>query len=124
MLEALMAISILGFVLVPILSTQLQVTSRVMRMAHTLGALFFGQEVLYQARRLQAPQSREFTFATDSADQAFKAQYVLGPINKKSELSKMDGLLHEIVRVKDERLNRETNLVRFVYKPLPQEKKK
>lgn len=123
LIEVMLSMAIMGLVLTPIFLLQGKATERIYRMGSRMRSLFYAQEILYEARRAQPPAVREFTFAQKNEEEQLQAEYRLMGVPEKSSLAKIEHLLREEVKVRDQRFKRETTMVRFIYKkPLPEKK--
>jgi type II secretory pathway pseudopilin PulG len=118
LIEATLAIAIIGMVLSPIFLLESNVFNAVAKIAERFHRNLFSQQFLFTASREQKPSVKEFKLEGNQDLPPSIMRYTFGPITAKSSLSKLKNMYRKqvITSGKDPR-SPEGLAVQFVYKP-------
>lgn len=97
LLEAIFALAIAAIVLTPLFILQGNVLQRVSSSAARLQRMFFAQNYIYEIRQDTAPNVHDSNHEKKIDDPGMLMQYSLKPVQKKSSLASVEGLLSERV---------------------------
>ncbi|MCX5925618.1 MAG: hypothetical protein NT124_04980 [Candidatus Dependentiae bacterium] len=120
--EALMAMSIVGFMITPLIVMEISALTQVAKKSRALERLFLMKRFLLIARREQKDEPQSFTFNGTESDPATDLVYTLNPVPQTSALSSVHGLLHEKVEAIDTTNNKKqtSSIISFIYRPEPE----
>ena len=118
LIEAMLAIAIIGLVLTPMLIMENNVFNGVVRMAERFHRALFAQNFLYVGQREEPVESRSYTIERKEDKPLTMIRYRLSPIAKKSTLSSIKHLFkQEVEGAGLERTSPKATLVQFLFKP-------
>lgn len=116
LIEAMLAVTIIGLVLAPLFLLEGTVLEQVMRSASSFERFVIAQNFLYQARRAQPIAARDFSLEGKHEKPLVQLEYRLAPVSENSVLSKFSLCRDQVIVTGFERGDRFT-LSSLVYKP-------
>lgn len=121
--EALIAVTLVGLFIVPLIAMQVSMRSRIIQNSHSFQRLLFMTHLLHQARHEQKDKPQSFNLTATETDPATHLTYTLSSVSPQSSLQVMPGMLQEKIQATNP--NRKTEnpetCISFIYRP-PQEK--
>ena len=122
--EALIAVTIVGFFIIPLIAMQVSMRSRVVNTSRSLERLLFMTHLLHQARHEQKDEPQQFTLTATESDPTTQLAYTLEPVSPKSSLSTIPGLLQEKINANNpaNKKQKTETFISFIYRPKPEEK--
>ncbi len=119
MLEAVIAIAVIGVMLTPLFILQGTVFQNVSRISDRIHGNFFALGFLYETRKAVKENVRQFTLEKKEDDPVTILKYTLGPVDAKSSLHAVPGLLREYVQLTIQERGRQRTdaIITFMYKP-------
>ncbi|MDP3889132.1 MAG: prepilin-type N-terminal cleavage/methylation domain-containing protein [bacterium] len=124
LIEVLISIAIIGILVTPLFILQGTVFQQVSQMSQRLHRLFFAEHFLIETRRSVQDDVRQFTLEKKEENPATVLNYTVGPLEKKSSLATIPGLLLERVVIQEPKKKPPSvdTIVTFLFKP--EQKKK
>jgi hypothetical protein len=122
LIEAMLAVVMIGMVLTPLFLLEGTVFQGVSRFAQIFRRYMFAKEYLYEMRRNQTDDTTSLTLEKNSKDArpATALRYTLGPVGTKSSLKDFKRLYKETVVASGmDKSAVSATLITFVYKPEP-----
>lgn len=124
--EALMAMTIVGFIITPLIVMEISALTQVAKKTRSLERLFFMKRFLLTSRREQKDEPQSFTSNGTESDPATDLVYTLNPVPQKSALSSVNGLLQEKIEAIDttNKKKQTSSIISFIYRPEPEKEQK
>lgn len=117
LIEAMLAITIIGLVLTPMFILENNVFDGVARMAEKFHRLLFAQNFLYIAQQQEPPESKKYSLERKEDKPLSMLRYTLLPIAKQSALSSMKHLYQQRVDASGlEKTSPRATMIQFVFK--------
>lgn len=118
--EALIAVSIVGFFIIPLIAMQVSMRGRVVNDSRSFERLLFMTHLLHQARHEQKDEPQQFNLAATETDPTTSLTYELTAVSPQSTLSVVTGLLQEKIQAKNPNNSKQKTeiLVGFIFRPL------
>lgn len=117
-IEAMMAITIIGMVLAPIFILETNVFNAVGRLAEGFHRIISSKQFMVVAYAEQKPESKEFKLERKEENPMALMKYSFAPVDQKSSLAKLNGMYRkEVVTTGGDKTSPEGVAVQFVYKP-------
>jgi len=92
LLETIVAMTIVAFVVSPLVIMQGAILQRIVRDSHHMERIFLMRNFLYEARRAATPEATTFTFEKTIESPQTQLRYQLMPPNTNSSLHDMKGI--------------------------------
>ncbi len=120
LIEAMIAVAIMGMVLTPMFLLETNVFNAVARMGEQFERFLFANHFLYIAQRQEPLETTDYSLEKREERPASMVRYSLKPIAAQSSLAKVKRLYkQELTAVGIELKSPRATIVRFVYKPEP-----
>ncbi len=120
LIEAMIAITIMGMVLAPMFLLETNVFNGVARMAEKFERLVFAKQFFYSAQQQELPQATDYRVEKKEERPLSMVRYSLKPIDKQSSLAGVQRLYkQEVVANGLEAQSPQAQIVHFIYKPEP-----
>lgn len=120
LIEAMIAITIMGMVLAPMFLLETNVFNGVVRMGEQFERLLFAKYFLYIAQQQESQESTDYTLEQKKDRPLSMVRYTLKPIAQQSSLSPIKRLFkQEVIASGMVRGSPQANFVCFIYKPEP-----
>jgi hypothetical protein len=117
-IEAMMAITIIGMVLAPIFILETNVFTAVGRLAEGFHRIILSKQFMFVAYKQQTPESKEFKFEKREENPIAMMRYTFTPIDKQSSLAQLTGMYRkQVITSGFEKTSPEGMAVQFVYQP-------
>lgn len=117
LIEAMLAIAIMGLVLAPMFLLQTNVFNAVMRGADRFSRLILAKNFLYSAQQDEPIESRDYSVEKKEEKPMTLLSYKLKPVSSKSALSQINGLLQQTVTASGtQAADPKAELITFIYK--------
>ncbi len=118
LIEAMMAVAIMGMVLTPMFLLETNVFNAVARMSERFARLVFAKHFLYVAQEQEPVQSTDYSLEKKQERPMTMVRYTLKPIPAQSSLAKVNRLFkQEVVASGIQETSPEARIVSFIYKP-------
>lgn len=120
LIEAMLAVAIMGIILTPLFLLEGTVFQGVSRFAQIFRRYMFAKEYLYEMRREQKEDATSLTLERNTKDiqPATILRYTLGPVASQSSLKDFKRLYKETVRASGmDRSVEPVTVVGFIFKP-------
>ncbi len=120
LIEAVIAVAIIGMVLTPMFVLETNVFNSVARNAERFHRLIFAKDFLYMAQREEPIASKDYKLERKENNPLSMVRYALAPVAKNSSLSRVKRLFkQQVVASGLERTSPEATIIHFVFKPEP-----
>ncbi len=120
LIEAMIAVAIMGMVLAPMFLLETNVFNAVARMGEQFERLLFAKQFLYTAQQQEPVAATDYTLEKKEERPLSMVRYDLKPIDKRSSLAPIKRLYtQKLEAVGIEAGSPRANFVHFVYKPEP-----
>ena len=117
-IEAMMAITIIGMVLAPVFVLETNVFEAVGRLAQGFHRIVLSQQFMFTAFKEQPAGSKEFKRERTQENPIATMRYTFAPVNKKSSLATLNEMYRkQVVTSGVEKTSPEGMAVQFVYQP-------
>ncbi len=117
LIEAMIAVAIIGIILVPMFLLQGTILQEVGRRSHELRRMFFARQFFSEARQKQSENAIEYALEKKEENPPTLLAYTLGSIPKNSSLKDTYNLYIERVTATEQGERFGQKLVHFVFKP-------
>ena len=118
LIEAMIAIAIVGMVITPMLILETNIFSSVMRMGEKFHRLIIGKHFLYSVQEQEPSESIDYHLEKKIDKPLSTIRYTLKSIDKKSSLAKVARLFkQEVVVAGLEKASPESRIIHYIYKP-------
>ncbi len=117
LIEAMIAVAIIGIILVPMFLLQGTILQEVGRRSHELRRMFFARQFFFEARQKQSETAIEYALEKKEKNPPTLLNYTLGSIPKNSSLKDTYNLYIERVTAIEQGERFGQKLVHFVFKP-------
>lgn len=120
LIEAMIAIAIMGMVLTPMFLLETNVFNVVARLGEQFHRLIFAHHFLYIAQEQEPVESTTYSLEKKEEKPLSMVRYTLTPIAKQSSLASVERLYRQEVFASGIRgVSPQARLVHFIYKPEP-----
>lgn len=121
LIEAVMAVAIIGMVLTPMFLLETNVFNAVVRKAEQFHRLLFAEHFMYTAQQQEPLEVTNYLLEKKEDKPLSMVRYTLKPIPNGSSLAKIKSLLcrQEVIATGIRPGSPQATLVGFVYKPAP-----
>ncbi len=117
-IEAMMAITIIGMVLAPVFVLETNVFEAVARLAQSFHRIILSKQFMFTAFKEQPVGSKEFKFERTQENPIATMQYTFAPVNKKSSLAQLNEMYRkQAITSGADKTSPEGMAVQFVYQP-------
>lgn len=120
LIEAMIAVAIMGMVLTPMFLLETNVFNAVARMAEQFERLLFAKHFFYTAQEKEPLETTNYTLEKKENRPLSMVRYTLKPVAKQSSLASMQRLYQqELIATGLMPGSPEARFVHFIYKPEP-----
>lgn len=117
-IEAMIAITIIGMILAPIFILEANVFNSVGRLAEGFHRIVRSKQFMVEAYKEQPAESKEFKLERKEENPTHMMRYTFSPVDKKSSLAKMQGIYRQLVIATGaDATSPEGVAIQFIYKP-------
>ncbi len=118
LIEAMIAVAIMGIILAPIFLLESSVFNAVGRGAEKFQRIIRSKQFLFTASKEQKPEVTEFKLEKKEENPVSVMRYTYAPVDKKSSLAKLNGMYRqEVITSGKDKRSPEGQAIQFIYKP-------
>src|SRR3990167_2362700 len=118
LIEAMIAITIIGMVLAPIFILEANVFNAVARVAEGFHRIVRSKHFMVGAYKEQPAESKEFKLERKEENPTSIMRYTFSPVDKKSSLAKLNGMYRQLaITTGADAKSPEGVAIQFIYKP-------
>ena len=118
LIEAMIAIAIIGMILSPMFILETNVFNAVARIAERFHRILLSKQFIFIAYKEQPPEAKEFKLEGKKEKPTSLMRYSFAAVDKKSSLAKLEGMYRqEVITSGGDAANPEGRAVQFIYKP-------
>ena len=119
LMEALIAVAIVGMVLIPLFGLQSKIGQKIRQRSHELQRILYINTITHDARKEQTPAQTTYTVTQQKTDPTTTITYQLEPVAKNSSLAAMKKLYGEKITLQWTEYGkvRTEQFAHIVYKP-------
>ncbi len=117
LIEAMIAIAIIGMILSPMFILETNVFNAVARIAEKFHRILLSKQFMFTVHQKQSPEAKEFKLEKKEEKPTSMMRYSFAVVDKKSSLAKLPGMYRQEVITSGENVTSpEGRAVQFIYK--------
>ncbi len=118
LIEAMIAIAIIGMILSPMFILETNVFNAVARIAEKFHRILLSKQFIFIASKEQPSEAKEFKLERKEEKPTSLMRYSFAAVDKKSSLAKLQGIYRqEVITSGGDATSPEGRAIQFVYKP-------